>query len=569
MKNFRKDFTQASLNLASWKIVIVEILVFSVALASYFSNIYIFAAALLILVFLFYLKLTSILISVCFALIWALMPSMIISIFTNVDFITSLPNLLSSPSSQVFAFILFWIGFYFHITCADFLRDALDPVFKIFKKSSAQSNKKIETKYKKTSNDDVPEIYSDIAFISDHKVDPHLLKIFLEEKGFGLYQNSEDRNLKKKIILNEKGIIKFFNIIETKRWISNYIDCASSGSSELLGAWVKFSDLALQKSVIDHLKVFSSVGYENTITLNELKDTKNVAYKAFKNCIVRITKNSYEIISYNDLVESVWESSIVKREFQGDPEIFEVTSSKRDHLFKKFVEMAVLYKNRDSDSGNWRDEYLADKSSKETLLSLRTALGYLIHSYNDPSCAKAVFLIDKFSTEEKLEGGTGKSLIIGSISHLIKQSTQDGKKYRDNPNLGGRFQFSNVDVDTKNIFIDDLRKDFSIESIFTMVTGDIEVERKGKDKIVIPKNKRPKIALTTNYQISNQSTSYKRRIHKVALGDYWNRCINEGINPKDEIGKELFGYEFSQDDWDDFYVFMFECIRDYLRLGLK
>ena len=569
MKNFRKDFTQASLNLASWKIVIVEILVFSVALASYFSNIYIFAAALLILVFLFYLKLTSILISVCFALIWALMPSMIISIFTNVDFITSLPNLLSSPSSQVFAFILFWIGFYFHITCADFLRDALDPVFKIFKKSSAQSNKKIETKYKKTSNDDVPEIYSDIAFISDHKVDPHLLKIFLEEKGFGLYQNSEDRNLKKKIILNEKGIIKFFNIIETKRWISNYIDCASSGSSELLGAWVKFSDLALQKSVIDHLKVFSSVGYENTITLNELKDTKNVAYKAFKNCIVRITKNSYEIISYNDLVESVWESSIVKREFQGDSEIFEVTSSKRDHLFKKFVEMAVLYKNRDSDSGNWRDEYLADKSSKETLLSLRTALGYLIHSYNDPSCAKAVFLIDKFSTEEKLEGGTGKSLIIGSISHLIKQSTQDGKKYRDNPNLGGRFQFSNVDVDTKNIFIDDLRKDFSIESIFTMVTGDIEVERKGKDKIVIPKNKRPKIALTTNYQISNQSTSYKRRIHKVALGDYWNRCINEGINPKDEIGKELFGYEFSQDDWDDFYVFMFECIRDYLRLGLK
>ncbi len=569
MSNYRKDFTQASLNLASWKFVVVEMLVFSVALASYFSNIYIFAVTILIFLLLFYFKISSIFISVCFALIWALMPSMIISIFTNVDLITSLPNLLSSSSSQVLAFILFWIAFYFHITCADFLRDALDPVFKIFKRSSKKGIDKSETRNKKSSNNELPKISSDISFISEHKVDPHQLKLFLEEKGFGLYQSSEDRNIEKKIILNENGIIKFFSIIETKRWISKYIDQTSLMSSEFLGVWVKFSDIALKKSVIDHLIVYSSSGYENTIKLNELKDTQNVAYQAFKNCIVKVTKNSYQIIPYNDLAESVWESSIIKREFLGRSKLLDATSSKENNLFKKFVEMAVLYKNTDSDSGDWRDEYVEDKSTKDTLLSLRTALGYLIHSYNDPSCAKAVFFVDKFSTEEKLEGGTGKSLIVGSIGHLIRQSTQDGKKYRDNPNLGGRFQFSNVDADTKNIFIDDLRKDFSIESIFTMVTGDIEVERKGKDKEVIPKEKRPKIALTTNYQLNNQSTSYKRRIHQVALGDYWNRCINEGFNPKEEIGKELFGYEFSQSDWDDFYVFMLECIRDYLKLGLK
>ena len=569
MSDFRKDLTQASLNLASSKFVVIEMLVLSVALASYFSDIYIFAASLLILLLLFYIKITSLLVSVCFALIWALMPSMIISIFTNVDLITSLPNLLSSASSQVFAFILFWVAFYFHITCADFLRDALDPIFKIFKKSSKKSIEKSEKIKKKTSNSALPKTNSNIVFISEDKVDPHLLRLFLEEKGFGLYQTSEDRNIEKKIILNENGIIKFFSIVETKRWIRKYIDNASSGSSELLGVWVKFSDIALKKSVIDHLMVYSSAGYENTIELNELKDTKNVAYKAFKNCIVKITKNNYKIISYEDLAESVWESSIIKREFQGSLNLFDASSNKRKNLFKTFIEMAVLYKNTDSNSEDWRDEYMSDKSTEKTLLSLRTALGYLIHSYNDPSCAKAVFFVDKLSTEEKPEGGTGKSLIAGSINHLISQSTQDGKKYKDNPNLGGRFQFSNVDEDTKNIFIDDLRKDFSIESIFTMVTGDIEVERKGKDKIVIPKEKRPKIVLTTNYQISNQSTSYKRRIHQVALGDYWNRCINEGINPKDEIGKELFGYEFSQEDWDDFYVCIIECISDYLRLGLK
>ena len=136
MSDFRKDLTQASLNLASSKFVVIEMLVLSVALASYFSDIYIFAASLLILLLKFYIKITSLLVSVCFALIWALMPSMIISIFTNVDLITSLPNLLSSASSQVFAFILFWVAFYFHITCAYFLRDGLDPIFKFFKKSS-------------------------------------------------------------------------------------------------------------------------------------------------------------------------------------------------------------------------------------------------------------------------------------------------------------------------------------------------------------------------------------------------------------------------------------------------
>ena len=109
----------------------------------------------------------------------------------------------------------------------------------------------------------------------------------------------------------------------------------------------------------------------------------------------------------------------------------------------------------------------------------------------------------------KPEGGTGKSLIISSLRYLLNQSSQDGKKYRDNPNTGGRFQFSNVEQHTDNIFIDDLKADFNIQSIFTMVTGDIEIERKGQNKFVIPQNQRPKIALTTNYEILTEGQAIK------------------------------------------------------------
>ena len=75
MSKFRKDFTQAKLNLASWKFVVVEIVIVSISVASYLSNIYIFTALIFILLALFYFRLTAVLVSSFFALIWALMPS--------------------------------------------------------------------------------------------------------------------------------------------------------------------------------------------------------------------------------------------------------------------------------------------------------------------------------------------------------------------------------------------------------------------------------------------------------------------------------------------------------------
>ena len=223
MSDHRRDFTQASLNLATWRFVVIEILVFSIALASYLSNIYIFAASISTFLILFYFKITAIFASIFFALLWALMPSMIISIFTYADFIESLRQSLSSASFQVLAFILFWVAFYYHITCADFLRDALDPLFKIFKRPSVKHSNKKEVIKKEAQKNIFSKGHANIAFIKNDKVDPHLLRLFLEDNGFGLYQSSEDRNTEKRIVLNENGVIKFFNIIETKRWVSNYI----------------------------------------------------------------------------------------------------------------------------------------------------------------------------------------------------------------------------------------------------------------------------------------------------------------------------------------------------------
>jgi hypothetical protein len=156
-----------------------------------------------------------------------------------------------------------------------------------------------------------------------------------------------------------------------------------------------------------------------------------------------------------------------------------------------------------------------------------------------------------------------------SLSRLKKVSTQDGKKFCDDPNGGGRFQFSNVNLDTKLIMIDDLKPDFKFEGLFAMITGDMEIEGKGTNKFTIPEDRKPKFGATTNYVLMGTGTSVKRRMHIVEFGDYWNQCIQQNESPSDDkhLGKMLFA-EFNQDDWDDFHNYLFGCVQSYLKNGL-
>jgi len=128
MSIYRKQFTQAKLNLSHGRFLVFEILIVSFGTAAYFESIYVFAIAIFSILALFYLRFTSLFISSIFSLIWGLMPSILISTFKAVNFFEILPELLSSPPSQILALVIFIVSFYFHITGADLLRDSLEPV---------------------------------------------------------------------------------------------------------------------------------------------------------------------------------------------------------------------------------------------------------------------------------------------------------------------------------------------------------------------------------------------------------------------------------------------------------
>ena len=162
----------------------------------------------------------------------------------------------------------------------------------------------------------------------------------------------------------------------------------------------------------------------------------------------------------------------------------------------------------------WTDEYEMNSMSKEELLSLRTAYGYLIHDFNTADESKLVFFIDSMSEMGRAEGGNGKSLVMDSIRHWKKMSSQSGKRMGSSPT---QFQWSDVNLDTRFIAIDDITLDFQFDSLFNMISGDMEVERKGVDKFIIEQKKKPKMGVTSNYVLAGSDTSDTRRQHIVEL----------------------------------------------------
>lgn len=401
-----------------------------------------------------------------------------------------------------------------------------------------------------------------ITFISeDGKVDPYNLRIFLELQGFCLFQSNSDRKVNKELLFNDNGVLKSYNSTELRRWITTSLESIEEDVDDLIRVWIKYPDTTLKSSVIDHMTVYSVEEYPDTKQLETFRDTQNECYLKFRNGVVRITELGNDSMSYEELDGAIWESEIIPRDY-GD------NGSSDDSPFKTFIEKSVLVKDHSIETIDWREQFKPSNESDETLLSLKTGLGYLIHGFKNPKDAVAVLLMDRNASPGTANGGNGKSLILSSLQHLVKTATQGGKSFRTDPNGGGRFQFTNVDYDTKLVNINDLRPDFKLETLYNIITDDMEVERKGKDKFVIPSDKSPKVCASTNYIPLLDGRSDERRQHLIEIGDYWGTALDNDSTIEEELGKLLFKNDFTQTDWDNFFFFMIECVQSYLKYGL-
>jgi hypothetical protein len=171
---------------------------------------------------------------------------------------------------------------------------------------------------------------------------------------------------------------------------------------------------------------------------------------------------------------------------------------------------------------------------------------------------KAVIFMDEKVTDVA-EGRTGKSLTSEALQYTCSHLRVDGRNF----SFDSRFAFQEVSLDTQVIDFNDARERFPFERLFSLITDDFPVERKGRDRVTIPFQDSPKFLLSTNYVIEGNGASFDDRTHQVEFADYYGT----EHTPIDEFGHRLFD-GWGEQEWARFDNIMVGCVSHYLEHGL-
>ena len=349
------------------------------------------------------------------------------------------------------------------------------------------------------------------------KIVPILFKQFLEDNGFYKYCPEGSKNYVFVKVTN--NLIDHTTEKEIKDFILNYL--------------IDFDDTSIYNYFADSVRYFREefLTLLNTIDIYFIEDTKSTSYLYYKNCAVKITKDSVETIDYLDLGGYVWKDHVIDRKF---------TMCEYDEsMYMKFISRIC-------------------GDNKSRVKTMESTIGFLMHGYKNLSYCPAVILNDEVISDNP-EGGTGKGLFMNALSQMKKLVVIDGKAFA----FEKSFPYQTVSADTQVLCFDDVKKHFDFERLFSVVTEGLTLEKKNKDAIKIPFSKSPKIAITTNYAIKGSGNSFARRKWEIELHQHYNKSFT----PLDEFGKHFFA-DWDDDDWCMFDNYMVSCLMLYLENGL-
>jgi hypothetical protein len=276
----------------------------------------------------------------------------------------------------------------------------------------------------------------------------------------------------------------------------------------------------------NYLSMVSSIN----VTFN--RDTADTSYIYYQNAVVKTTKNAIETLDYSEIDDLIWTNQVIKRNIE--------LNNESEGVFKTFI---------------WK----VSGENPERYYTLKSVIGYLMHSYQNEAKPKAIIFNDEMISEDIPNGGSGKGLIHRAIGHIKNIVIEDGKKFDPK----GQFAYQKVNKDTQIFLMDDVPKHFSFESLFSIITEGMTVEKKGQDAYQIPFKDSPKISITTNYTIQGSGASHERRVFEVEIANYFN----ENHTPEMEFG-HLFFTEWDAKEWARFDNFMIRCVQYFLKNGL-
>lgn len=268
-----------------------------------------------------------------------------------------------------------------------------------------------------------------------------------------------------------------------------------------------------------------------SVNISFKEDTQEKCYLYYQNCALEIYNNKVVEIDYLDLDGFIWDTQIIDRDY--------INKDHHKAEYRRFL-------------------WLISGEKAERYNSLKSATGYLLHSFKTSGTNKAIIFNDEVISENP-NGGSGKGLFCNAIGHMKKVSTLDGKQFDFNKS----FAYQTVSADTQVIVFDDVKKNFHFENLFSLITEGMTLEKKNKDAIHIPVSKSPKVVITTNYTIGGIGGSFERRKFEIELSSYFGAHHA----PFNEFGHYLFD-DWSSEEWMMFDNYMIECLKYFLENGL-
>jgi hypothetical protein len=271
------------------------------------------------------------------------------------------------------------------------------------------------------------------------------------------------------------------------------------------------------------------------LDLNFHKDRTDEAFFYFENCYVCVTAEGYEPRPYGDLDGKIWTEQVIDHEF----EKIECTSELKDSDWFKFL-------------------YRAMGKDEDRFQALTSALGYLLHGYKDKALSKAIVFMDEVTSEGD-EGRTGKSIAAESLGKLVPGERIDARNFT----FDTRFAFQFIKPEYQYVDFNDASENFDFAKLFSLITDDMQVERKNQDPVTIPFEESPKFVITTNHVLKGEGASFEERVSQIEFAPYYG----PDRKPKEDLGRRLYD-DWGREQWSKFFNLMMTFVQQFLASGL-
>lgn len=365
-----------------------------------------------------------------------------------------------------------------------------------------------------------PNHYLEYGKGNSLKLIPIRYKYWLQRHNFAKYFPSDQKTYT--FIKIDGKIIEETNEEWVKEYVMKDLELNSTG-----GNFDYFNFMATNKQAFDgkFLNMLESRKVEFK------KDTETECYLYYQNCIVKVTKDSTEIIQYKDVQEYVWKNQIIQRDYE-----------QTDHHKSEFRHFLWCV------SGKNMVRYK----------TIQSVAGWLLSGYKDSADNIAIVINDTVISDNP-NGRSGKGLFCQGIARMKKVEVLNMKKI----DLSKPFDLQTVQIGCQVLVFDDVKKNFAFENLFSLITEGITLEYKNQAAVKLSIEDSPKIVIPTNYTLAGVGDSHDGRKFEVEFTDYFNKKYK----PIHEFGHKFFS-GWDKIEWQKFDNFMIRCLQVYLQSGL-